>query len=567
MRPSKDSPLQQTGTTGNSFPPGPALAPRRIFALYVLLTAVALVPLFLVDVVPLANLPNHMARVRILAEIGQDPLLTAHYRVNWALQPNLALDLLLPPFAGAVSPLELGRWFTALTVFVLVTGTLALHRVLHGRIGVGPVVLFLFIYNHVLIWGFLNFLLGLGLALWLFAAWVATTERTGWTRAAVFGAAGVALFFVHLMALGIYGLLVGAWELGRVRDRRTDLARHVRAWAVDGLQFLPAAVLFLLALPPRVADAEWVWGDPIVRLRGVWAPVLTNLGTVDLLLAVFVVTSGLVIVLRRWVRPAGGMTLPLIFLTAAAMLAPFWTYGRFGGVWGLDVRMWVAVAFVAAASFAFRASGKVGPVLAAAVIGLFFVRIYQTTHDWRVYDQQIAEYRAAAAVITPGARILQVQERTLPVAGEPGAFRDVYYHFAAYSVIDRSVFLPTLFTDPTKQPIVAVPELAEVDTPVGWPIRPGELRAWADPAVFDWFDGDDDIGDVRRYGYMWQDRFDFVVHLHDGRGGNLAPGVIELAAEGSYFSIFRVRDGTCIGDYPGTCAILRAAGKDWRLQE
>lgn len=567
MRPTKESLRQQDSAVADARMEGSEFGWRGTAAVYVLLAGAALLPLFLVDVVPLANLPNHMARVRILAEIGNDPALALHYRLNWGLQPNLALDLLLTPLAGIVPPLELGRWFTVLTMLVLIGGTLALHRVLHDGIGLWPLALFLFVYNHVLEWGFLNFLLGLGLALWLFAAWIATSSRAGWTRIALFGAACVALFVVHLMTLGIYGLLVGAWELGHIRRGGTEPRRLVRRWAMDGLQFVPAAILFLIALPPRAAEPEWVWGEPIVRLRGMWSPVLTNFGPVDLLFALFVVAAGLLMLFRRWARPARGMALPLLLLAAAALLVPYWTYGRFGGVWGLDVRLWVALSFVAVAALEFHGPQNAGRMIAAVVIGLFAVRIYQIAGDWRVYDQQIAEYRTAAAVITPGARILQVQEKTLPVAGDPGAFRDIYFHFTSYSVLDRSVFLPTLFTDPTKQPVISAPELAAIDTPVGWPMRPGELRAWAEPSVFDWFDGEDDVGDQRRYGYMWQDRFDFVVYLHDGSGRNPAPGLMDRAAEGSYFTIFRVRHGTCTGDYPATCAALRAEGKDWRLRQ
>lgn len=565
MRPIDDSLPRLTGTAGDV--PADAAVPgrRAIITLYALLTAAALLPLFLADVVPLANMPNHMARVRILAEIGHDPLLAMNYQLNWGLQPNLALDLLLTPLAAWVPPLELGRWFTVLAMLVLVGGTLALHRALHGRIGLWPAALFLFVYNHVLIWGFLNFLLGLGLALWLFAAWIATDTRAGAPRTLLFAIACIVLFFVHLMALGLYGLLVAAWELGRIGRGAAGPSKRFRHLLVCGLQFVPAAVLLLIALPPRVADPEWEWGEPIVRLRGMWAPVLTNFTPVDLLFAGFVVAAGLLILIRRWVRPAEGMRLPMAALTAVALLVPFWTYGRFGGVWGLDVRVWVALAFVAVAGLRFRGPRKGLHVLTAVTIGLFGVRVQQIAGDWRVYDRQIAEYRTAARVITPGARLLQVQEKVLPVAGEPGAFRDIYYHFASYSVIDRSVFLPTLFTDPTKQPIVAAPALREIDTPVGWPIRPGELRAWADPAVFDWFAGEDDVGDVHRYGYMWQDRFDFVVYLHDGTGGNPAPGVIEPVAKGSYFTIFRVRRGTCTGDYPNTCAALRAKRREWNL--
>ncbi|UCH74562.1 MAG: hypothetical protein JSU82_01515 [Rhodospirillales bacterium] len=566
MRPVTDSLRRQSSITRETSGLRPAIDRRGIAAIYVALTIAALVPLFLVDVVPLANMPNHMARVRILAEIAQDPVLALNYRLNWGLQPNLALDLLLTPLAGVLPPLELGRWFTALTMLVLIGGTLALHRTLHGQIGLWPTALFLFLYNHVLAWGFLNFLLGLGLAMWLFAAWIATEERAGWRRSAAFGAAGLVMFFAHLMALGIYGLLVAAWELARNRRARTPPRQTVARWTLAGLQFVPPAILLLIALPPSVADPEWVWGEPIVRLRGIWSPVLTHFGTVDLLLAIFVLVAGFLVLLRRWARPAAGMGLPLLLLTAAALAAPFWTYGRFGGVWGLDVRLWVALSFVAIAALSFSGPRQAGYVLAAVMIGLFVVRIYQVSQDWRQYDRQIAEYRSAAAVITPGARVLQVQARGLPVAGEPGAFRDLYYHFTSYTVLDRRAFLPTLFTDPAKQPIVAAPALAEIDTPVGWPLRPGELVAWADPAVFDWFDGEDDIGDVRRYGYMWQDRFDFVVYLHDGNGANPAPALLRMVADGSFFSIFRTLEGGCSGDYPATCRALRASGRHWRLQ-
>jgi hypothetical protein len=344
-----------------------------------------------------------------------------------------------------------------------------------------------------------------------------------------------------------------------------EIGPLLRRWAVDGLQFLPAAVLLLMALPPRVANPEWEWGEPIVRLRGLLSPVVYNFAMVDLLLPVFVAVAGLLVFALRWVRLAPGMLLPLLFLTAAALAVPYWSYGRFGGVWGLDVRLWVALSFLAVAGLRYCGPRKAGGVLTAVALGLFAARIYYIVDHWRVYDRQIAEYREAALVIEPGSRILQVQEKVLPVAGEPGAFRDIYFHFTSFSVIDRSVFLPTLFTDPAKQPIVAAPELMEIDTPVGLPVRPGELRAWAEPAVLDWFEGDDDVGDQRRYGYMWQDRFDVIVYLHDGTGANPAPGVLESVAEGSYFSIFRVRHGTCTGEYPGTCAVLRAAGKGWSL--
>ena len=544
----------------------PTLSGRALLAVFAALMLAAVAPLFLVDVVPLANMPNHMARIRILAEIGQDPALAASYRLNWGLQPNLAVDLLLTPLAGFIPPLELGRWFTLLCMLTLAGGTLAAYRAINGRLDLWPAALFLFMYNHVLIWGFLNFLFGLGLGLLGFAAWVATGDRAGWRRTVLFGVGGVAMFFVHLMALGIYGIMVGAWEVGRLRERWPDWKGLARDWALGAAQFLPAFGLFIAALTPRVHDPEWVWGTPIVRLRGLLSPLLTNFSWEDFIPILFVAGVLLVCLPMRWLRPARGMALPILSVAAIALAAPFWTYGRFGGVWGLDVRLWVAVAFLAAAGLRFTGPRVAGVIIAVAATVLFGARLYQISGDWRVYDAQIAEYRAAAAIFKPGERILQAQNITMPVAGEPGAFRDIYYHFTNYSVLDRGVFLPTLFTDPAKQPIVVVPALKEIDTPVGWPISTGGLRAWADPALFDWFAGDYQIGDQRHYGYMWQDRFDYVVLVHGGEAENPVPELLEQVSTGSYFTIFRVLRGGCTGDYPRACERLRAAGRNWEIR-
>lgn len=542
-----------------------AIGGWTVAAAYAALTIAVLLPILSVDVVPLANLPNHMARIHILAQIDTNPALAQHYRVNWAMQPNLAVDVLLTPLARVVSPLELGRWFTVLTVLTTISGVLVLHRVLYGRVGLWPAAIFLFIYNHVLIWGFFNFLFGAGLALWMFAGWLATADRAGRWRALFFGVACLTMFFVHLFALAIYGVLVATWEVGRLRGRWRQWRRCAPEWGLAAAQFVPAAILYLVALPPAVAQPEMDWGGAVTRLRGLWSPVLTDMSPADAFIGLVVLFAVVAGVARRWLRPHPAMLFPLVGLTLLALVVPFWVYGRFGGVWGLDVRLWVVLAFVAVAAMRFEGPVPAARALALVGLTLLAVRLYQISDHWRVYDDQIREYREAARVIEPGAIIMQAQDRLLPVYGAPGSFRDVYFHLTNYSVVDRSVFLPTLFTDPAKQPVAAAPHLAEIDTPVGWPVSVGGLRAWADPAVFDWFDGDDQVGDQRQYGYMWQDRFDYVVVLFADAPSNPVPALLQPVASGSFFAIYRVRAGGCIGDYPGSCTALRAAGYGWSL--
>ena len=409
-----------------------------------------------------------MARIRILAEIGQDPALAASYRLNWGLQPNLAVDLLLTPLAGFIDAAGAGP-----VVYPAVHAD-AVRRHPGGlprrqrQARFWPAALFLFLYNHVLIWGFLNFLFGLGLACSdSRPGSQPPTGRDGGARP-VRGRRRRDVFRPSDGAWNIR-IMVGAWEVGRIRDRWPDWKGLARDWALGAAQFLPAFALFVAALPPRVRDPEWVWGTPIVRLRGFLSPLLTNLSWED-----FIRCCSSRACCWSVCRCAGCGR-------RAAWPCPFcrWRPSPWphlsgptdvsAGVWGLDVRLWVAFAFLAAAGLRFTGPGR-GRDHRRRGRSPVRCRLYQVTGDWRIYDAQIAEYRAAAAIFKPGERILQAQDRSLPVAGEPGAFRDIYYHFTSFSVLDRGVFLPTLFTDPAKQPIVAAPELKEIDTPVGWPI-------------------------------------------------------------------------------------------------
>src|SRR4051812_6937464 len=73
---------------------GPVVA-----ALYLILFGLALVPVFSFDVLPLGDMPNHLARAYILDNLDSDPLLQKFYAVHWELFSFQSTDLLLPLLA------------------------------------------------------------------------------------------------------------------------------------------------------------------------------------------------------------------------------------------------------------------------------------------------------------------------------------------------------------------------------------------------------------------------------------------------------------------------------------
>ena len=219
------------------------------------LCAVLLAPLLVVDVPPLLDYPNHLARAFVLASLPGDTILARFYAPHWSIIPNLALDLIAPPLIHVLPVHVVGRLLIAAAVLLPVLGTVAYNTALGGRwwsLGVGLVA-----YNSCLLYGFLNFMISLGLALLLAAGWLRWREdHPG--RAITLAVIGApVLFACHLMGLVFFGLLIGGAELFRLyQTRNVDLSRAVLTRGLV-LLLVFAAPLVLYA----VSDLRHLGGD------------------------------------------------------------------------------------------------------------------------------------------------------------------------------------------------------------------------------------------------------------------------------------------------------------------
>jgi hypothetical protein len=99
---------------------------------------------------------------------------------------------------------------------LILSGTLALNRRLYGHWSVMPMIAFPLLYNNVFLVGTMNYVFGIGLALWALAAWIWLRERSLVARLGVSALFVLALFVCHLFAVGLYGLGVLSVELLRV---------------------------------------------------------------------------------------------------------------------------------------------------------------------------------------------------------------------------------------------------------------------------------------------------------------------------------------------------------------
>lgn len=504
---------------------------------FAVLALIAIYPVLSVDVPPLVDYPNHLARMHILSMWESDPNLQKNYAVEWSLGPNMAIDLVLPLLTKVFSIYDAGRIFVATTLLLIVGGTLTLRKVVVGKLGLWPMVVFLLLYNHAFFWGFLGFLFSAGLALFAFSAWIALREHSNSLRFAVFAVVSVLLFYGHLFGLLIYGILVVGFEAGWTWRNRKVRPFPFSAYVVSGGQFVVPFILFLawVGSNESTSDAINRFGPLAAKIVALMSPVHFGLPAIDIPTAIFLGSVLILCMTRRWVWISASLRLPLLFLTLVAALMP----NFLSGVWGTDFRLPAIVGCVLVAGVRTRpiALRQVRLIIAVAVV-LLVGRTAMIADHWHDLDAKFEEFRTASHVMPRGSRLLVLADPDDVPDGTPPLYEMKFWHMGALAVIERGSFYPTLFTGHTT--VNASPGTALIDSPVGTPVSRKVLSGTADASKSPYPLNHRLSRYIWLYWIGWPEHFDYVLSIRYANKTNPFPSRLERVHEGSYFDIFRV---------------------------
>lgn len=509
---------------------------------YLSLGVITLSPLLWASVPPLVDYPNHLARMAILAHVG-NPAIAENYVSNWHLLPNLAMDLVVPALTHLL-PLECaGRVFIAATMALLVIGTVMLRRALQGSVGIWPMCSFLFIYNIVLWYGFLNYLFALGVAIIGFAGWVSTTRWNPIWRLPLFSAVASVIFVLHLFALGVFGLLVIAFEAGEFFRSRGSTRVTQQVGLIVGV-FIPAGLMWLISIG-HGGPTYAAYGGLTDRIVAFIAPVSFNDPPTlfDFSLFVLAVVALIVGFWSRSISIIAPMRVPLGALLLASVLMPEWVQGS----WAASFRLPIVMPFLFVASFNI-ANVRSKAITRAVVLitsALLCVRIWAVSETWVLLGHQFTEFRSALRTVPAGVRLFTVHgpmpESATAVNKVPRSLQWLswinYTNLSALAVIDRGVFIPGLFTGwyPVEASVANrglsrvmtlvrpedLPKLASLDAATGKNLPRNVLGE--SPCCLDW---------PRNY--------QFVIWIDFGHAPNRLPSNLEPWTAGSFFHIYRV---------------------------
>ena len=146
-----------------------------------LITALAILPVFLVDLPAMNDYPGHLARMYLLASIGTPDQNPYYYFYLPYVYPNLAMDIVVPFFARFIDVASAAKAFLILSQILVVSGAVALEMAVKKRHEFSGFVGAAVLYSLPFAWGFLNFEFGVGLALWGLASWFALENKESTT--------------------------------------------------------------------------------------------------------------------------------------------------------------------------------------------------------------------------------------------------------------------------------------------------------------------------------------------------------------------------------------------------
>jgi hypothetical protein len=407
----------------------------------VALLALFSVPIFSIVLPPLFDYPNHLARFWLLLTGGN-----SFYEVRWALLPDLAGDLIVPLLARLL-PLDLaGKLFLVLSFALIVGGAAWLNRIVTGGWRLWPLLTVAFLYNRQFLWGFVNYLFGLGVALCGLALWLALERARVWLRLVAAVLVALLCFFSHIAAFGLYALMIAGVEM------QPALAEW-KAWQWRALGRRIALLAGQFVIPAAVVVGSWsaVSGGGI-SYAAWWRKA-------DLLFSVFdnysrpfdVACFALLLILlgglgwHQRLRLAPRLVPAIALVFAAYLLLPSQLLSGSGADHRIPVALFVLLVAEAAPRFPSRRTALVIGGAAAAVL---LARLAVIEAVWLNADRVYTADLAGIDALPVGMK--------LAVAYPPGAVNAVAIpevHLATLAVWRREAFVPTLFAFPGQQPI------------------------------------------------------------------------------------------------------------------
>lgn len=540
----------------------PGLGSRRTLLLQLAASIlVILTPIIMFSHPALTDYQNHLARIWIISSGTAHADATPFFRTDWLhINNDLGVDAVAHLFRGRLTAEWIGRLCLTAAVLLPTAGTIALNARIFGASSSYLTILPFFAWSLTAVAGFLNFQIGLGLAL-LFVAIDPLFKSRPWVPLIGRTLCATILFLDHALALAFYAMLLAGSSFGAEGLKAsTDPVRQrlLRAALAAATCVIPIILLTIITgtapgnreLPG--AHAGYTWNGPLQLLQAITSPLSTYNIAVDGVIGLLLLSTIGYAAYNGKIRLHTGLFTVALLLVFAEMFVPS---GTPQGGW-TDRRLPIMALLTALSSIqvTFPGRKRAEAIFSLLAFLLIIVRTSWIGWNWQGAEQLSDSVSEVLADVPAGATILPLQHEptTAEINAAPrGRFifrRDPSYrHLPTLAISERRAFVPTLFAQAGVHPVAVNQPWRDIAFPEG-----GELASVAalranTPAPIN-----------APYVQHWRTRFDYVLVLNadypDKFGGEVLPPELKLVKHTGFAALYKIEKSPVAGSVTAASA-------------
>jgi hypothetical protein len=478
---------------------------------------------------------NHLSRVHIL--YSSDPFLKQVFETHFGIIPNLAID------GGAWVAHSLNideniylKGFYLGSALLMWAGIVALYRAIHGRLDNSVLLALPLQYSFVVTYGFMDFVLGMGIALFALA-WVIRKNLGPVVTTVALNIFGTLAFFSHLGAFAIMVVSIFLYRLGLGRIRQRNVIRNFFRSIAEGA--IPVA-LYCFAYHADVGGVSW-------------ATIPAKLSTIYMAFDVGsrTLALGMALLFALFVGARafdGDISLPkdrrpLVYgLTLLAVLAPF----EYHGSYEIDTRLvWFALLVFMVAIEIRKTTSWIEPFTVFLALGIVAIDVHWSFGATGLFNQDVAELRAAEEQVKPHSFVLFSTFED-PSCQQSNLEARILQGLPSLVTIDRDSPQPYIFAHRGMEAVSYRKEYEDYFSREPRAPLDSLMTAYlAQPFPYELrFDAHGGLkgGSTMRYlaPFLknWPNRFSYVLHISGCTDRTPYDGLFTRVAKGSFFSLY-----------------------------
>lgn len=416
------------------------------YAFFALALGALIVPLCLVEVPPLVDLPNHLARLFILENYDRTPFFQQNFQVVYEPIPNMALDLIMIPLLHLFDIWTANRLFLILTIVLFAAGCHLISCQKNGNFSFSAIPATFLIYSGTFFYGYINYVFSIALFLVTFGLWLRWREKIYLRRFLMLAALTSAIYLAHLSAFVFF---CGAVFIVNIYDYfiHTEERRKWTFYAADGALFVLPTVAFLAFLDGSGKVGALGWNS----LTGKAVALFSAFRSYDLWLDLLCVAA--IAIVCFWLKRRGQMNFDKRILSVAlCFLLIFLLAPKIFFTGDADLRIVLPGFALLILSCEINFLTKKTFALFAVTICLLTLRQAVISYRWIQMSEKISVERNLLDAIEPESKVYEL------FVNDGDSFEEKFdrplQHVVHFVTIKNSSYAPTLFAIRGQQPLV-----------------------------------------------------------------------------------------------------------------